>query len=43
MIRQISASTGIPPDRFKDSHPRPNLIRLYALALAQVLREPVSK
>jgi hypothetical protein len=36
-VRRLSASTGIPPERFKDGHPRPGLNHLYGLALAEIL------
>lgn len=40
IVRRLSKATGIPPERFNDRHPRPKLIQLYALALAEVLRSP---
>lgn len=43
IVQRLSASTGIPQERFSDEHPKPNLLKLYALALAEVLRRDPAK
>lgn len=37
IVDKLSRSTGIPKTRFKDRHPRPPLLHLYGLALAQAV------
>lgn len=43
IVQRLSASRGIVPERFKDGHPKPRLIQLYALALAEIIRKDPAK